>query len=191
MMISYLLHNFLSGNSNQRTDQYGGSLKNRLRYPLEVVQAVRDAWPQEKPLWVRFSGTDFKTAETLGQDEHGWDIEQAIVYAKALKEVGVDVIDVSFGGNLPDAKYPVGTMYQVPLANAVKHGAHIATGAVGLITEPIDAEAILQKDEADYILVGREHLRHPAWTDRASRELGVESRWANQYEHANRKKTQL
>ncbi|CAO3614247.1 unnamed protein product [Mucor hiemalis] len=184
----YLLHNFLSGNSNKRTDIYGGSLENRLRYPLEVVQAVRDVWPQEKPLWVRFSGTDFKTDETLGHDENGWDIYQGIEYAKALKEIGVDVIDVSSGGNLHNAKYPAGPLYQVPLSNAIKHGANIATGAVGVITEPKDAEAILQKEEADYILVGREHLRNPAWVTRAATELGVATKWANQYERANRER---
>lgn len=187
-IIRYLLHNFLSGNSNKRTDIYGGSLENRLRYPLEVVQAVRDVWPQEKPLWVRFSGTDFKTDETLGHDENGWDIYQGIEYTKALKEIGVDVIDVSSGGNLHDAKYPAGPLYQVPLSNAIKHGANIATGAVGVITEPKDAEAILQKEEADYILVGREHLRNPAWVTRAATELGVATKWANQYERANRER---
>jgi 2,4-dienoyl-CoA reductase-like NADH-dependent reductase (Old Yellow Enzyme family) len=185
---SYLVHNFLSGNSNKRTDHYGGSLENRLRFPLEIAQAVRDVWPQEKPLWVRFSGTDFKSAETLGRDENGWDVYQAIEYAKALKEIGVDVIDVSSGGNLTDAKYPAGPLYQVPLSNAVKHQANIDTGAVGIINEPKDAEAILQKEEADYILVGREHLRNPAWTHRAATELGVATKWANQYERANRER---
>ncbi|KAI8639437.1 hypothetical protein BD408DRAFT_446006 [Parasitella parasitica] len=184
----YLLHNFLSGNSNKRTDQYGGSLENRLRFPLEVVSAVRKAWPQEKPLWVRFSGTDFKNNETLGPDANGWDIDQAVEYAKALKEIGVDVIDVSSGGNLPNIKYPAKPLYQVPLANAVKHGANIATGAVGIITEPKDAESILQKDEADYILVGREHLRNPAWTHHAAHDLGVNVQWTNQYGRANRER---
>lgn len=185
-MRSYLLHNFLSGNSNKRTDQYGGSLENRLRFPLEVAKAVRAVWPQEKPLWVRFSATDFKNPETLGHDENGWDVYQSIEYAKALKEIGVDVIDVSSGGNLPDVTYPVARHYQVPLSNAVKHGANIATGAVGIITEPKAAEEILQKDEADYILVGREQMRNSAWTQRAAIELGVDIKWANQYEGAKR-----
>lgn len=182
------MHNFLSGNSNKRTDQYGGSLENRLRFPLEVVQAVRDVWPQDKPLWVRFSGTDFKNPDTLGHDENGWDIYQAIEYAKALKAIGVDVIDVSSGGNLPNVKYPVGTRYQVPLAEAVKHQTDIATGAVGLITEPKDAEDILQEDKADYILVGREHLRNSGWVVRAAQELGVDVQWNNQYDRAKREK---
>lgn len=180
-----MLHNFLSGNSNQRTDHYGGSLENRLRFPLEVVQAVRDVWPQEKPLWVRLSGTDFKNPETLGHDENGWDVYQSIEYAKALKEIGVDVIDVSSGGNLPSIKYPVGKLYQVPLSKAVKHGANISTGAVGFIIEPKDAEEVLQKEEADYILVGREHLRDAAWTNRAASELGIRIEWINQYQRAN------
>ncbi|KAG2236751.1 hypothetical protein BDF21DRAFT_390475 [Thamnidium elegans] len=183
----YLLHNFLSGNSNKRTDQYGGSLENRLRFPLEVARAVRNVWPQEKPLWVRLSGTDFENPEILGHDETGWDVYQSIEYAKALKEIGVDVIDVSSGGNLPNVKYPVGKLYQVPLSNAIKHKANIATGAVGIITEPKEAEEILQKEEADFILVGREHLRDPAWTNRAASELGVHVKWINQYERANRR----
>jgi 2,4-dienoyl-CoA reductase-like NADH-dependent reductase (Old Yellow Enzyme family) len=187
-LCSYLLHNFLSGNSNNRTDHYGGSLENRLRYPLEVVQAVRNVWPQDKPLWVRFSGTDFKNPETLGHDEHGWDVYQAIEYTKALKAIGVDVIDVSSGGNLPNVTYPVGSRYQIPLAEAIKHQANIATGAVGLIIHPKDAEDILQQDQADYILVGREHLRNSGWVIRAAQELGVNIQWNNQYVRANRER---
>lgn len=183
-----MLGNYLSGNSNKRTDKYGGSLENRLRYPLEVIQAIRDVWPQEKPFWVRFSATDYKNSETLGHDEEGWDVYQSIEYAKKLKEIGVDAIDVSAGGNLPNIKYPAGPLYQVPLAEAVKKGAEIATGAVGIITEPKDAEAILQEGKADYILVGREHLRNPAWTQRAARELAVNVRWSNQYARANRER---
>jgi 2,4-dienoyl-CoA reductase-like NADH-dependent reductase (Old Yellow Enzyme family) len=182
----YLLHNFLSGNSNKRTDQYGGSLENRLRFPLEVIQAVRNVWPQEKPLWVRISGTDYKNIETLGSDENGWDINQAIEFSKALKEIGVDVIDVSSGGNLPNIKYPAKPLYQVPLANAIKQQANISTGAVGIITDPKEAEDILEKNQADYILVGREHLRNPAWTNRAAHDLGVSVQWTNQYSRAKR-----
>ncbi|KAI9468998.1 MAG: hypothetical protein EXX96DRAFT_532758 [Benjaminiella poitrasii] len=184
----YLLHNFLSANSNKRTDQYGGSLENRLRFPLEVVQAVRTVWPEHKPLWVRFSGTDFKTPDVLGRDETGWDIYQAIEYAKALKKIGVDVIDVSAGGNIPVENYPVGPLYQVPLAEAVKREAGIATGAVGIITEPKDAEAILKEGKADYVLLGREYLRSTNWVYRAAQELGVPVQWPNQYARANREK---
>jgi 2,4-dienoyl-CoA reductase-like NADH-dependent reductase (Old Yellow Enzyme family) len=180
------MHNYLSGNSNKRTDHYGGSLENRLRYPLEIAQAVRDVWPQSKPLWVRISATDFKNPDKLGHDDNGWDLHQSVEYVKRLKEIGVDVIDVSAGGNLENIKYPVGPLYQVPLSNAIKHQANIETGAVGVIVDPKDAEAILQKEEADYILVGREHLRNPAWANRAAVELGVSIKWPNQYERANR-----
>lgn len=181
----YLLHNFLSAYSNQRTDQYGGSLENRLRYPLEVIQAVRNVWPQEKPLWVRFSASDCKHEDPLSHDEEGWDVYQSIEYAKALKAIGVDVIDVSSGGNRSDVTYKVNKLYQVPFSKAVKQGANMLTGAVGLITEPKDAEEILQKDEADYILIGREHLRDPAWTNRAAAELGLRIEFINQYQRAN------
>lgn len=182
------MHNYLSGNSNKRTDQYGGSLENRLRYPLEIAQAVRDVWPQHKPLWVRISATDFKNPDKFGQDENGWDLYQSIEYAKHLKEIGVDVIDVSAGGNLENVKYPVGPLYQAPLAKEIKQQAQIQTAAVGVIIDPKDAEAILEKEGADYILVGREHLRNPAWTNRAAVELGVSVKSANQYERANRSK---
>ncbi|KAI8048945.1 uncharacterized protein B0P05DRAFT_564091 [Gilbertella persicaria] len=181
----YLLHNFLSGNSNKRTDAYGGSLENRLRYPLEVVKAVRDVWPQDKPLWVRFSGTDFKNPNALGHDQDGWDIHQSVAYAKALKEIGVDVMDVSAGGNLP-ITYSVGPLYQVPLADTIKKQVNISTGAVGLITEPKQAEDILQEGKADYILIGREYLRNSAWAYRAAQEFGVDVKWNNQYARAKR-----
>jgi 2,4-dienoyl-CoA reductase-like NADH-dependent reductase (Old Yellow Enzyme family) len=101
---SYLLHNFLSGNSNHRTDQYGGSLENRLRYPLEIIAAMRQVWPAEKPFWVRLSSSDHKNVESFSKDENGWDIYQAIEYAKELKKIGVDVIDCSSGGNLTEIK---------------------------------------------------------------------------------------
>ncbi|KAI8366357.1 hypothetical protein EDC96DRAFT_508677 [Choanephora cucurbitarum] len=179
----YLLHNFLSGNSNKRTDEYGGSLENRLRFPLEVVKAVRQVWPEHKPLWVRLSGTDFKNPETLGYDHEGWDIHQSTVYASALKSLGVDVIDVSSGGNL-HVKYPVAPSYQVPLAAFIRKEVGIATGTVGVITEPQQAEHILQDQKADYILIAREFLRNSAWTHRAAYELGVDVQWSRQYTRA-------
>ena len=182
----YLLHNFLSGYSNKRTDIYGGSLENRMRYPLEVIEAVRKVWPEHKPLWVRISATDFKSLDPEAHDEDGRDLHQSIEYVKALKDIGVDVIDVSAGGNRPDAEYPRNALYQVPFAEAIKRATGIAVGAVGKITEPKDAEAILQEDKADYILVGREHLRDTAWVNRAARELGVKTTWINQYERAQR-----
>ncbi|KAI8877683.1 FMN-linked oxidoreductase [Backusella circina FSU 941] len=182
----YYIHNFLSGNSNKRTDQYGGSLENRLRHPLEIVQAVRDVWPDHKPLWLRFSGTDFKNPDTLGSDPEGWDVIQATEYAKKLKEIGVDVIDVSSGGNLPRVRYPVSSLYQVPLSKYVRDNADIQTGAVGYITSPKEGEGILQNNEADYVLVGREHLRNAGWTNRAANELDVTIQWANQYTRAQK-----
>jgi 2,4-dienoyl-CoA reductase-like NADH-dependent reductase (Old Yellow Enzyme family) len=185
-MTSYLLQSFLSGHSNKRTDIYGGSLENRIRYPLEVIEAVRKVWPEHKPLWVRISGTDFKYVDSMKRDEEGWDIYQSIEYAKALKEIGVDVIDVSGGGNRTDAAYPTEKLYQIEMANAIKHQANIATAAVGKIIDPTDAETILKEDKADYILVGRAHLNDSSWLNHAARELGVDTVWANQYERGQR-----
>ncbi|EIE84335.1 hypothetical protein RO3G_09045 [Rhizopus delemar RA 99-880] len=182
-------HGFLSGHSNNRTDIYGGSLENRMRYPLEVIEAVRKVWPEHKPLWVRISGTDFKHLDTLERDEEGWDIYQSIEYAKALKKIGVDVIDVSGGGSRAKAAYPMyptTKLYQVEMANAIKHQANIATAAVGRIIDPKDAEAVLKEDKADYILVGRAHLNNSGWLNHAARELGVSNVWANQYERGQR-----
>ncbi|KAI9014583.1 hypothetical protein CLU79DRAFT_707756 [Phycomyces nitens] len=183
----YLLHDFLSGNANNRTDEYGGSLENRMRFPLEVARAVRAVWPDHKPLWVRFSGTDYVNPDTLGHDENGWDIHQAIEYSKELKKIGVDVLDVSSGGNVAHAHYPRPSLYQVPLSNAVKHGANIPTGAVGYIRTGKEAEEILEKDEADYILVGREYLRHPSWVMEAGNDIGVDVNYAKQYTWSLRK----
>lgn len=182
------MHNFLSGNSNKRTDEYGGSLENRLRFPLEVARAVREAWPQEKPLWVRFSSTDYKTPDSFAEDPEGWDIYQAIEYAKELKKIGVDVIDCSSGANLSGVKYPVAPHFQVPFAEKVRKDADIPTGAVGLITEPKEAEKALQENQADYILLARELLRDSSWVLRAARELKVPVKWPNQYERADQER---
>ncbi|KAG1030942.1 hypothetical protein G6F43_013971 [Rhizopus delemar] len=160
-----------------------------MRYPLEVIEAVRKVWPEHKPLWVRISGTDFKHLDTMERDEEGWDIYQSIEYAKALKKIGVDVIDVSGGGNRAEAAYSIYTtakLYQVEMANAIKHQANIATAAVGRIIDPKDAEAVLKEDKADYILVGRAHLNNSGWLNHAARELGVSNVWANQYERGQR-----
>ncbi|CAO3624749.1 unnamed protein product [Cunninghamella echinulata] len=182
----YLLHNFLSGNSNQRTDQYGGSLENRLRYPLEIVKAVRDAWPKEKPLWVRFSSSDHKNIEPFSKDENGWDIYSAIEYAKELKKLGVDVIDCSTGGNLPNIKYPAGVMWQVPFSEIVKREVGIATGAVGIITKGSQGESILETNRADFICIGREFLRDSGFVLHAAGELGIKVKYPNQYERGYR-----
>ncbi|KAJ8654671.1 hypothetical protein O0I10_009722 [Lichtheimia ornata] len=184
----YLMHNFLSGNSNKRTDEYGGSLENRMRFPLEIVRAVRAVWPEHKPLWVRFSSSDFKDVDHFAHDKDGWDVYQAIEYAKELKKIGVDVIDCSSGGNVSRVKYPTAPHFQVPFAEAVKRDADIPTGAVGLITDPREAEKVLQENKADYILLAREFLRDANWTMRAARELGVHVKWSGQYERADQER---
>lgn len=187
----FLLHSFLSGNSNKRTDIYGGSLENRLRFPLAVAKGIRDVWPAHKPLWVRLSASDHKNSDggiAGGVDEDGWDVTQASVYARELKKIGVDVIDVSSGGSLTNVDYQVGPLYQVPLSEYIKKEADVATGTVGIITEPKDAEEILQKGQADYILVAREFLRNSGWVNRASKELGVQIKWPKQYVRADRER---
>ncbi|CAO3590562.1 unnamed protein product [Absidia cylindrospora] len=184
----YLLHNFLSGNANQRTDQYGGSLENRLRYPLEVIKAVRDVWPANKPFWVRLSSSDHKNYEAFSKDDNGWDIYQAIEYSKELKKIGVDVIDCSSGGNLPAIKYPAGPLWQVPFSEIIKKEVGIATGAVGIITKGSEGESILQENKADFVCVAREFLRDSGFVLTAARELGVSVKWANQFERADRER---
>jgi 2,4-dienoyl-CoA reductase-like NADH-dependent reductase (Old Yellow Enzyme family) len=176
MAHGYLLHEFLSPLSNPRDDDYGGSLENRLRAPLEVVRAVRAAWPEEKPLFVRLSATDWV--------DGGWDVAQSIHFARALRNEGVELVDCSSGGNSPSQEMPLAPGYQVPFAAALRREAGIATGAVGLITEPAHAEAIVAAGEADVVLLARELLRDPHWPLRAARELDVDIPWPVQYERA-------
>lgn len=171
----YLGHEFLSPISNHRTDQYGGSFENRIRFLREVVDAVRKVWPERLPLFVRISATDWV--------EDGWDLEQSIELARLLKAQGVDLIDTSSGGNV-HAKMPIGPGYQVHLAEGIRREAGIATGAVGLITEPRQAEEILEKGQADLILLARELLRDPYWPRRAAKELGATIKAPEQYERA-------
>ena len=160
----YLLHEFLSPLSNQRADHYGGSFDNRARLVLEVVDAVRAAWPAELPLWVRISATDWA--------EGGWDVEQSVELAKRLRERDVDLVDVSSGGLVSNARIPLEPGYQAPFAQRLRQEAGIATGAVGLITEPAHAEAIVADGVADVVLMGRELLRDPYFPRRAARALG-------------------
>ncbi len=162
----YLLHQFLSPLCNRREDEYGGGLENRMRFPLEVARAVRAAWPDDRPLFVRISATDWVPG--------GWAVEDAVLFARALREVGVDLVDCSSGGAVPDARVPVGPGYQVPFAAAVRREAGVATGAVGLITEPVQAEEIVAGGAADAVLLARALLRDPHWPLRASRELGAD-----------------
>jgi 2,4-dienoyl-CoA reductase-like NADH-dependent reductase (Old Yellow Enzyme family) len=175
----YLLHEFLSPLSNQRQDQYGGSFENRTRLLREVVSAVRAMWPEELPLFVRISATDWT--------EGGWDIEQSIELARQLKPLGVDFIDCSSGGNAAQATIPIGPGYQAPFAERIRREAGILTGAVGLITEASQAEQIVASGQADAVLVARELLRDPYFPMRAARELGQEITWPAQYLRAGPK----
>lgn len=160
----YLLHQFLSPLSNRREDAYGGSFENRTRLLREVLTTVREVWPEHLPLWLRISATDWH--------EDGWSVEESIRLAREVKPLGVDLIDVSSGGVVPHVKIPVGPGYQVPFAARIRREAGIAVGAVGLITEPQQAAAIVAQDEADVVLIARESLRDPYFPRRAAQELG-------------------
>jgi 2,4-dienoyl-CoA reductase-like NADH-dependent reductase (Old Yellow Enzyme family) len=172
----YLLHEFLSPLSNQRGDEYGGSFENRTRLAVRVAQAIRNVWPQRLPLFCRVSATDWK--------DGGWDLPQSIELAKLLKKAGVDLIDVSSGGLVPRVSIPVGPGYQLPFAAAIRKEAVIATGGVGLITEPAQAEAILTNRQADLVFLAREFLRDPYWPRRAAKQLGAKLKPPVQYERA-------
>jgi 2,4-dienoyl-CoA reductase-like NADH-dependent reductase (Old Yellow Enzyme family) len=160
----YLLHQFLSPISNRRTDQYGGSLQNRMRYPLEVFDAVRAAFPAEKPVGIKISCTDWV--------DGGWDIAQCIEFARELKTRGVDWIDASSGGVSPLQKIPLSPGYQVPFAQAIKEATGVTTMAVGLITQPKQAEEIVLSDKADMVALARGMLYDPRWGWHAAAELG-------------------
>lgn len=172
----YLLHQFLSSLSNHRTDEYGGSFENRSRLLLDVVAATREVWPEELPLIVRISATDWT--------EGGWNADESVQLSAMLKTRGVDLIDVSTGGNVPKAPIPVGPGYQVQFAERIKAEAGIRTGAVGLITTPAEAEAVLANGQADLVLLAREFLREPYFPLFAAHDLGVEVAWPAQYERA-------
>lgn len=173
MAHGYLLHEFLSPLVNFRNDDYGGSLENRLRFPLRVARAVREEWPDELPLFVRISATDWV--------EGGWDIDQSVLLARRLKEIGVDLIDCSSGFAVPDEPIPFGPGFQVPFAARIRTEAGIASGAVGCITEPAQAEQIVATGQADAVLLGRQMLRDPYWPLHAAKTLGVDMDWPNQY----------
>ncbi len=160
----YLLHQFLSPLSNRRDDHWGGSFANRTRLAREVVAAVRAVWPDHLPLWVRISATDWV--------EGGWSEDEAVALARDLKELGADLVDCSSGGNVPGAAIPVGPGYQVRFAERIRREAGVATGAVGLITEPAQADAIVREGQADLVLLGRVLLREPHWPLRAALALG-------------------
>jgi 2,4-dienoyl-CoA reductase-like NADH-dependent reductase (Old Yellow Enzyme family) len=178
MAHGYLLNEFLSPLSNKRSDEYGGSLENRMRFPLQIAKDLREIWPQEWPLFVRISATDWV--------DGGWTLEDSVVFAKKLKDLGVDLVDCSSGGSSPDAKIKSGPGYQVFLSEGVKQGADIATAAVGIITEAQQAEEILQSGKADMILMAREFLRDPYWPLHAAKALGEDIEWPKQYARAKR-----
>lgn len=172
----YLIHEFYSPLSNHRTDEYGGSFENRIRLLLEVVDSVKEVWPNDNPLFVRISSTDWI--------EGGWTAEDSSALAKVLKEKGVDLIDCSSGGNVATAKIPLKPGYQVEFAEKIRKETGILTGAVGLITSPQQADEIIQNEEADMVLLAREMLRDPHFALRAAHVLGHEIKWPLQYERA-------
>jgi 2,4-dienoyl-CoA reductase-like NADH-dependent reductase (Old Yellow Enzyme family) len=176
----YLLHEFLSPLSNQRTDTYGGSFENRIRLLLEVVVNVREILPDDFPLFVRISATDWT--------EGGWTADDSVQLASQLKTSGVDLIDASTGGNVPAAKIPVGPGYQVEFAERIKRETGLATGAVGLITTPTGAEQVVAAGQADLVLLAREELRDAYFPLHAAHELGAEVAWPPQYERAKPRK---
>ncbi len=174
----YLLHQFLSPLSNNRDDEYGGSFENRIRFVREVVQAVRKEWPQRLPLFMRISATEWV--------DGGWEIEQSVELARAVRDDGVDLIDCSSGGNVAQAQIPAGPGYQTKFAERVRIDAGIATSAVGLITSPQQADHILRTGQADIVTLARELLRDPYWPLRAAAELHAEISWPNQYLRAKK-----
>jgi 2,4-dienoyl-CoA reductase-like NADH-dependent reductase (Old Yellow Enzyme family) len=176
----YLMHEFLSPLSNHRTDNYSGSLANRMRLLLRVAKRLRDVIPSELPLFVRISATDWI--------DEGWDIEQSIILCRELKLLGVDLIDVSSGGATPDARIPVARGFQVPFARRIRDEAQIHTGGVGLIADPQYADEIITSGQADLVFIGRELLREPYWAVKAQHTLGIEPEWPIQYGYAVRRR---
>ncbi|WP_158821463.1 NADH:flavin oxidoreductase/NADH oxidase [Granulicella sp. S156] len=170
----YLAHEFLSPLSNKRTDEYGGSLVNRARFPLEIIRAVRSSFPEDLPVWVRLSVTDWV--------EGGLSVDDAVEFAKLVKAEGIDLIDVSSGGNDPRQQIPVGPGYQVAFAERIRHEVGIATGAVGMITGPAQADQIIRTGQADLVLLARELLRDPYWPIHAADALHHPASWPKQYE---------
>jgi len=174
----YLLHEFLSPLSNRREDEYGGSFENRTRAVRETVEAIRKVWPERSPLFIRISATDWA--------EGGWDIEDSVALAKMIKPLGIDLIDCSSGALVPGVRIPTNPGYQVPFSQRIRAEAEIATAAVGLITEAKQANSIIEKGEADMILMAREFLRDPYWPLHAAKEMGETDavKWPVQYERA-------
>ncbi|GAC1441500.1 MAG: NADH:flavin oxidoreductase/NADH oxidase [Mycobacteriales bacterium] len=172
----YLLHQFLSPLTNDRTDEYGGGFDNRTRFPLQVVRSLRAQWPADKALLVRISATDWA--------DGGWTVEESVELCRLLATDGVDLVDVSSGGLVPQQSIAVGPGYQVPFAARIRRETGVATGAVGMITEPQQAEKVLAAGEADVVLLARELLRDPHWPLRAATELNADVAWPPQYDRA-------
>lgn len=178
MAHGYLLHQFLSPLTNRRSDDYGGSLENRLRFPLRVVRAVRAEWPEELPLLTRISAADWV--------DGGWDLGQSVLLARRLKISGVDLIDCSSGFAVPDEPIPFGPGFQVPFSAAIRTATGMSTGAVGLITDPAQAEQIIATGQADVVSLGRQLLRDPYWPLHAAKALGFDYPWPDQYLRAKK-----
>lgn len=176
MAHGYLLHEFLSPLSNRRSDEFGGSLENRLRFPLRVAKVVRDFFPEHLPVFVRISASDWI--------EGGWDLGQSLELVRRLKAIGIDLIDCSSGGLVPEAAPPFGPGFQTPFSAAIRQEVGIATGAVGFITDPAQAEQIVATGQADAVFLARQMLRDPYWPLYAAKALGVEVLWPVQYERA-------
>jgi len=177
MAHGYLLHEFLSPLSNLRADEFGGPLEARAKFPLQVAEAVRRIWPAHLPVFVRISATDWA-------ENGGWDLAQSIQFSTWLRDIGIDLIDCSSGGLIPGVTIPVGPGYQVPFAAGIRKEAAIATGAVGLITEPQQAEKIITGGDADAVLLARALLRDPYWPLHAAKALAAETAWPVQYVRA-------
>ncbi|MGW3162463.1 NADH:flavin oxidoreductase/NADH oxidase [Streptomyces sp. NPDC001142] len=176
----YLVGQFLSPYTNRRTDEYGGGFENRARFALQVVDAVREVWPDDLPVLFRISATDWLT-ENEEDEREGWTVEDTVRLAHELRDHGVDLLDVSSGGNAPGVRIETGPGYQVPFAERVRTETSLPVAAVGLITEPHQAEKIVAEGRADAVLLGRELLRNPSWAQHAARELGAGPRVPDQY----------
>jgi 2,4-dienoyl-CoA reductase-like NADH-dependent reductase (Old Yellow Enzyme family) len=176
MAHGYLLHSFLSPIANRRTDDQGGALANRMRLPLRVAAAVRAAWPEHLPLFVRISATDWL--------DGGWTLDDSIEFARALKAIGVDLVDCSSGAITATTRAPAAPGFHVPFASAIRERAGIATAAVGLITAPAQAEQIVGTGLADLVCVGRSFLDNPYWALHAARTLRADAAWPVQYARA-------
>jgi 2,4-dienoyl-CoA reductase-like NADH-dependent reductase (Old Yellow Enzyme family) len=176
MAHGYLLHEFLSPLSNHRQDEFGGSLENRMRFPLRVATVVRQTWPEHLPVFVRISASDWV--------EGGWTLADSLELSRELKAIGIDLVDCSSGALVPDAKIPAGPGFQTPFAAKIREEVGIATGAVGFITDPAQAEQIVATGLADAVLLARQMLRDPYWPLHAAKALGADIEWPLQYQRA-------